>query len=61
MTPVYLKVSEDMPWPKKEKVFYLLSRDGLFLCRNHEFFSSSVPAPKAPSELAGHERQLKLS
>ncbi len=59
MTPVHLKRGPDMPWPE-EKVFYLLSGDGLFLCRNHEFFRSSVPAARPPSELAGHERLLEL-
>ena len=59
MTPVYLKTQEDQHWPQDE-VFYLLSGDGLFLCRNHPFFVSSVPAPQAPSELTEHAPFLKL-
>ena len=59
-TPVYLKTSEDMPLPEEEPVYYLLSRDGLFLCRNHDFFQSSVPVEHWPSELAGHDRFFKI-
>ena len=61
LTPIYLKLSAEMPWPEAEKVFYLLAGDGLFLCRNHPFFRSSVRAPKAPAELAAHDPFLKLS
>jgi hypothetical protein len=59
LTPIYLKVDGAMPWPK-DKIFYLLSRDGLLLCRNHQFFSSCVPADRWPSELAGQKPFLKL-
>jgi len=59
-TPVYLKLSQDMPWPEDD-FFYLLSRDGFFLCRNHAFFQSSTPTEYGPSELAGHKRFIKLS
>ncbi len=51
MTPVLLKNSPDVPWPERTGVFYLLGRDGLFLCRNHEFFRSCVPAETGPSDL----------
>ena len=60
-TPLYLKLSHDMPWPEEEKVFYLLTGDGCFLCRNHAFFRSSVPAPRLPVELAPHAPHVKLS
>src|ERR1043165_3813814 len=59
-TPVYLKLTDEMPWPEHEKIFYLLTRDGCFLCRNHLFFRSSV-AGKLPAELASHEGFLDLS
>jgi hypothetical protein len=59
VTPIYLKTDANSPWPS-EKVFYLLSRDGLFLCRNHEFFRSCVPAPRGPSELEDHNAGLEL-
>ena len=60
ITPIYLKTSPDMPWPEHESMFYLLTRNGLYVCRNHEFFRSSVPARKAPSELAPHEMHIRL-
>jgi hypothetical protein len=54
VTPVYLKMRDDTPWPE-DKVFYLLTARGLFLCRNHPFFQSAVPAPDWPSELRAQE------
>jgi len=60
-TPVYAKLSDDMPWPEHETVFYLLTRDGCFLCRNHPFFRSSVAAESLPAELASHDAFLRLS
>jgi PRTRC genetic system protein A len=60
VTPVYLKTDRDMPWPKQDKVFYLLASDGLYICRNHEFFSSSVPASQGPAELAPHQKSLRI-
>ena len=57
-TPVYLKMDEDAPWPE-DSVFYLMTGDGVFLCRNHEFFASSVPASQPPAELATHQPFLK--
>lgn len=60
VTPIYVKTEKDPAWPQ-EKVFYLLSRDGLYLCRNHEFFRSCVPAPRWPSELEDHKTGLELN
>src|SRR5881394_2125121 len=54
-TPVYLKTEKSMEWPK-DKMFYILSRDGLFLCRNHEWFRSCVPAKPGPGELESQEK-----
>lgn len=59
-TPVYLMTDEAMPWPNEEPVFHLLTRDGLFLGRNHAFFTSCVPATVWPSELAGQKPFLRL-
>lgn len=59
-TPVYIKAAPDMPLPT-DKTYYLVTSDGLFLNRNHEFFTSSVPIDKWPSELAGHDPFLKLN
>ena len=53
-TPVYLKTDKGMPWPK-DKLFYILSSDGLFLCRNHEWFRSCAPAKHGPCELEAQE------
>jgi proteasome lid subunit RPN8/RPN11 len=60
LTPVYLKTDPAEPWPEQEPVFYLLTADGLMLCRNHAFFRSSVPAPAPPQELAGQKPFLQL-
>jgi hypothetical protein len=60
-TPVYLKLTDAMPWPDQESAFHLLSQDGLFLCRNTPFFKSCVPVQAFPSELAGQEPFLHLT
>lgn len=60
LTPVFIKTREDMPWPEDHGVFHLVTADGLFLCRNHEFFTSSVSTEQWPQELAGHARFLRL-
>lgn len=61
LTPIYLKLDDAMPWPEQERAFYVLSRDGLFLCRNTPFFRSCVPMGEFPSELAGQAPFMKLS
>jgi proteasome lid subunit RPN8/RPN11 len=58
-TPIYLKTDEDMAWPQ-DTAFYLLSSKGLFLCRNHQFFTSCVPSDRWPGELAGQRSFLKF-
>ena len=60
-TPLYLKLNDAMPWPEEEKAFYLLSSQGLYLCRNTPFFRSCVPVEDFPSELAGQKPFLRLS
>lgn len=60
LTPVLLKTTEDMPWPEDQSVFHLVTADGLYLCRNHEFFVSSVSTNQFPQELAGHRSFLRL-
>lgn len=59
-TPLYLKLSAETPWPEDELAFYLLTADGLFFCRNHPFFKSSVLTEKGPAELAAHGKSLQL-
>jgi hypothetical protein len=59
-TPILVKLADDMPLPDDAPVFHLLTRDGLFLCRNHPFFRSSVRVEQFPSELAAHQPFLKM-
>ncbi len=58
-TPVLVKRSPDAAWPRDEGMFYVLARDGLFVCRNHPFFRSSAPARRWPAELARQETFLE--
>jgi hypothetical protein len=59
ITPIYVKTRSDMSWPQ-DKVFYLLTSTGLFLCRNHPFFCSSVPTRSWPAELGRQGTFLEL-
>ena len=59
-TPIYYKTDDDMPWPA-DPVFFLMAANGLFLCRNHEFFKSAAKAPNFPSELKDQTASLKLN
>ena len=54
VTPILVKSEKDDPWPEGERLFYLLARDGLYLCRQHEFFRSCVKVEGGPSELLAH-------
>jgi len=58
--PVYLKTADDMPRPADPE-FYLLTRDGAFLCRNHPFFASDVPTRRPIRVLASHKPQVLVS
>lgn len=57
-TPVLVKRSAEMAWPVDERMFYILARDGLYICRNHDFFRSCVPARRGPSDLEEQARFL---
>jgi hypothetical protein len=59
-TPLYVKSTDDMPWPAEESCFHLLARDGLFICRNNRFFSSAVPAANFPQALAAQKLFCKI-
>lgn len=59
-TPLYVRREAGMPWPDGERAFHVLGKNGLFLCRNHPFFRSCVPAPAWPSELAEQDTFLEL-
>jgi hypothetical protein len=52
--PIYLKNSADMPRPTDPE-FYLVTGDGVFMGRNHKFFTSDVRAPRMPRALASHQ------
>jgi len=51
-TPILCKRDDALVWPTEPSVFYLMARDGLYLCRNHEFFRSCTPARGFPAELS---------
>lgn len=58
-TPFYTKTSPDFEWPK-DPMFYLLTGSGVFKCRNHPFFRSSVKVDKVP-DLPEHLEALTSS
>lgn len=58
--PLYLKTSAEMARPEDSE-FYLLTRSGLFFCRNHPWFQSDTPTRKPPYWLAEHESRLVLN
>jgi len=41
-------------------MFFMLTKDGLFICRNNEFFVSCVKTTEFPAELAGHRPFLRF-
>ncbi|MDY0167767.1 MAG: hypothetical protein RBS80_14560 [Thermoguttaceae bacterium] len=51
--PVHLKNHADMPRPR-ESEFYWMTGSGLYMCRNHPFFQTDVPATRLPNALARH-------
>lgn len=59
IAPIYIKTSSEECWPE-DSFFYILGSNGLFLCRNQEFFSSSIPMEGGPSVLQEQEAFLKI-
>jgi hypothetical protein len=59
-TPLYVKTDENAPWPADEGVFHLMTRDGLFIARNNEHFTSCVPVAKFPVSLASQASFLRI-
>jgi PRTRC genetic system protein A len=51
--PVYVKTDAAATRPD-DPVFYWLTQNGTFLCRNHPFFSSDVPTRRPVRSLAAH-------
>jgi hypothetical protein len=58
---VLLKAEAELRWPEDERFFYLVARNGLFLCRNHDFFRSCVPARGGPGDLSEQRTFLQLA
>ena len=58
--PLYVKTDPQMPRPEDPE-YFLYTRDGAFLCRNHAFFASDVPVATAPNWLAAHQAQCQVS
>ncbi len=59
LTPILIKDSEDLQWPADARVFYLLTSNGLFLCRQHELFRSCIRVDTWPNELLDQEPFLE--
>lgn len=57
ITPIYAKTNENTP-PPQDPVYYLLASNNLYLCRNHTYYHSCVPAPQWPTELEPHATSL---
>lgn len=58
LTPIFHNLDEsNLP---KDPAYYLLASNGLFYCRNTEFFSSCVPARNYPLELPQQRTFMKL-
>jgi proteasome lid subunit RPN8/RPN11 len=57
--PVFVKTDPELPWPEDESLFYVLGRNGLYICRNHQFFQSCVRTRTCPSELENQTTFLK--
>jgi hypothetical protein len=60
VTPILLKTRADQTLPADESAYLVLANNGLWFCRNHEFFESSVKARSWPNELAQHASSLQL-
>lgn len=58
--PIYLKHSADMPRPTDSE-YYLVTGDGVFMGRNHPFFTSDVLAPQMPRSLANHHASCQVN
>lgn len=57
--PIYLKTSPGMNRPTDPE-FYLVSRNGTFIGRNHPFFKSDVQVQRPPKSLAPHSSSCEI-
>lgn len=53
------KTGEDIDW-QPDSMFYVLTADGLMICRNHEWFTSCAPAQEGPYDLKPQEPFMRL-
>jgi proteasome lid subunit RPN8/RPN11 len=60
VVPVLCKTKDQVDWPAGETSAFLLASNGLWICRRHEFFESSVPARNWPAHLDAHQPFLDL-
>jgi proteasome lid subunit RPN8/RPN11 len=60
VTPVHVKTRPGWIGPAEGSCYYLLTRSGLFIGRNHPHARSLVPAPSWPAELESQEPLLDL-
>ena len=58
-TKVYFKETAEFT-PPEDKMYYVLTSDGLMMGRNHQFFQSLVKVKTGPSELEPQEEFLRL-
>lgn len=58
-TPVYLKTEEGEPRPT-DPFFYYITKNGIFKCRNNQFFESDVECKTLP-DLVSHKSGLTLN
>ncbi len=58
-TPVFAKTDSKSNWPQ-DPVFYILAGNGLFRCRNTEFFTSCVSAEEGPNSLVQQGQFLRI-
>lgn len=52
ITPIVVKRKGRLRWPRGERAFYVLAKNGLKICRNGEFFRSCAPARTWPPGLS---------
>ena len=57
--PIYLKTADDAPRPANPEFFWI-TRRAQYLCRNHDFFATDVPAYRMPRSLADHQPACRV-
>jgi hypothetical protein len=57
--PVYLKTDSNQSRPEDPE-YYLVTRDQVYLCRNHPFFQTDVPVKRPVSSLVRHDPSCQV-